>query len=102
VEKLENYTVESPVGRTHAPKTAAYNAATKTVLLSGLSFNAGSPVKVTVKNASDLNGNKIRNTPRFNSATFTEVQNWKYFAGFAAPTLLFAALAVVWFSRRDL
>ena len=101
-EKLENYTVESPVGRTHEPKTAAYNATTKTVLLSGLSFGAGSPVKVTVKNVADLNGNKIRNSPRFNSGTFTEVQNWKYFIGFAAPTLLFAALSVVWFSRRDL
>jgi hypothetical protein len=102
VEKLENYTVESPVGRTHEPKTATYNVATKTVLLSGLSLSAGSPVKVTVKNVADLNGNKIRNNPRFNSGMFTEVQNWKYFAGFAAPMLLFAALAVVWFSRRDL
>lgn len=101
-EKLENYTVESPLGRTHEPKTAAYNAATRTVLLSGLSLSAGSPVKVTVKNVADLNGNKIRNHPRFNSGTFVEVQNWKYFVGFAVPTLLFAALAVGWFARRDL
>jgi len=99
-EKLKNYTVESPPGTAHTPKTAAYNASTKTVLLSGLSFRSGDPVRVTVKDIPNLQGRKIH--PRYNSATFREVQNWRYFAGFGVPALFFAALGVVWFSRRDL
>lgn len=99
-EKLSNYTVESPWGTLHTPKTAVYNASSQTVLLSGLSFQAGQPVKVTVKNVTNLQGLKI--SPRHNSGMYREAQTWKYFAGFGLPTLFSAALGVLWFSRRDL
>jgi len=57
-------------------------------------------VKVTVKNITNLHGGKI--DPRHNSATFSEVQNWKYLVGFGVPALLFACVGVGWFSWRDL
>jgi len=99
-EELGNYTVESPVGATRLPKTGTYDPSGKTVLLSGLKFAPGDPVKVTVKNITGSNGAKI--DPRHNSATFSEVQTWKYLVGFGVPALLFACLGAVWFSRRDL
>lgn len=99
-EKVENYIVESPLGRTHRPRTAIYNAANRTVLLTGFSFRSGDPVKVTVKNVTDLQGHKI--PPQSNSGLFVEVQNWKYFVGFGALMVLFALTAAVWFARRDL
>lgn len=99
-EELENYTVESPPGTTRLPTTGAYDPAGKTVLLSGLSFAPGDPVKVTVENITGSNGAKI--DPRNNSGTFSEVQTWKYLLGFGVPALLFALVGGVWFSRRDL
>jgi len=99
-EELGNYTVESPLGITHVPKTGSYDPSHRTVLLSGLSFAPGDPVKVTVKNITNLHGGKI--DPRHNSATFSEVQNWKYLVGFGVPALLFACVGVGWFSWRDL
>lgn len=99
-EKPENYTVESPPGTTVLPKTAAYDPSTKTVLLSGLSFSPGIPVKVTAKGITDSRGMDIN--PRANSGTFKAVQNWKYFAGFGIPAILSALLGLGWFLRRDL
>lgn len=99
-ENLKNYTVESPLGTVLVPKTAAYNGSMKTVLLSGLSFHKGDPVKITVKNVTSLQGKEIRSGR--NSAIFREVYNWKYLMGFGLPALIFMALGVIWFSRRDL
>ncbi|MHB1457405.1 MAG: ABC transporter permease [Armatimonadota bacterium] len=99
-ENLKNYTIESPLGAVHTPKSAAYNGSMKTVLLSGLSFKKGDPVKVSVKNVTSLQGKEI--SPNRNSAIFREVYNWKYFAGFGLPAILFMLLGVIWFSRRDL
>jgi len=99
-EELGKYTVESPLGTTHVPKTGAYDPSDRTVLLSGLSFAPGDPVKVTVNDMTGRRGAKI--DPRHNSATFSEVQNWKYLVGFGVPALLFALVGVVWFSWRDL
>jgi hypothetical protein len=99
-EKPDNYTVESPPGTTVLPKTAAYDPSTRTVLLSGLAFRKGDPVKVTVKNITDSEGVEIN--PRANSGTFKDVHNWKYFAGFGIPAILSALLALGWFQRRDL
>jgi len=100
VEKPDNYTVESPPGTTVLPKTAAYDPSTRTVLLSGLAFRKGDPVKVSVKNVTDSQGEEIN--PRANSGTFKDVHNWKYFAGFGIPAILSALLALAWFQRRDL
>jgi hypothetical protein len=99
-EELGNYTVESPPGTLRLPKTGAYDPSEKTVLLSGLSLAPGDPVKVTVDNITSRGGAKI--DPRHNSATFSEVQTWKYLVGFGVPTLLFAFVGVAWFSWRDL
>jgi hypothetical protein len=99
-EELGNYTVESPLGTTRLPTTATYDPSQKTVLLSGLSFAPGDPVKVTAENLTARGGAEI--DPRHNSETFSEVQNWKYLVGFGVPALLFALLGVVWFSWRDL
>jgi len=99
-ERLENYTVESPPGTIRSPKTAAHNAANHATLLSGLSFEPGAPVKVTVKQVTDTGGAKIN--ARHNSATFREIRNWRYLVGFGVPSLLFAGLGVVWFSWKDL
>lgn len=100
VENLRNYTVESPLGTVHTPKSAAYNGSMKTVLLSGLSFRKGDPVKVTVKNVTSLQGKEISSAR--NSAIFREVYNWKYLAGFGLPAIIFMLLGVIWFSKRDL
>ncbi|MHB0997843.1 MAG: hypothetical protein ACYC27_01240 [Armatimonadota bacterium] len=99
VEKIDKYVVESPLGTTQVPQTAAYSPSTKTVLLGGLSFKKGDPVKVTVKDVTSTEGKKIS---AINSAIFREVQNWKYLAGFGMPALVFLMFGVVWFSRRDL
>ncbi|HJN15328.1 MAG TPA: hypothetical protein QGH10_07560, partial [Armatimonadota bacterium] len=100
VEALENYTVESPPGTTRLATTTAYDPDQKTVLLSGLSFDPGDPVRVTVSDMSNRGGTEI--DPRHNSATFSEVQTWKFLVGFGVPALLFALVGVVWFSWRDL
>jgi hypothetical protein len=99
-EELGNYTVESPPGALRLPKAGAYDPSSKTVLLSGLSLAHGAPVKVTVENTTSRGGAKI--DPRHNSATFSEVQAWKYLVGFGAPALLFALVGVAWYSWRDL
>jgi hypothetical protein len=99
-EKIDQYTIESPPGTTHTPRTAVYNPSTRTVLFSGLSFRSGDPVKVTAKGVTNLDGKTVN--PRRNSAMFKEVDNWKFFAGFGVPALLFTILGVVWFSKRDL
>lgn len=100
IEKPANYTVESPTGSTHTPATVAYDPSTRTVLLSGLTFRKGDPVKVTVKDVADQDGRKIDD--RRNSGLYREVHDWKYFVGFGVPALLAMVLGVVWFSRRDL
>lgn len=100
VENLKNYTVESPLGTVHTPKSAAYNGSMKSVLLSGLAFQKGDPVKVTVKNVTSLQGKEIMSGR--NSAIFREVYNWKYMIGFGLPALIFMLLGVIWFSKRDL
>ncbi|MDH7568665.1 MAG: Ig-like domain-containing protein [Armatimonadota bacterium] len=99
-ENPDNYVVESPVGHTLKPAAAVYDPATRTVLLSGLTLTAGVPVKVTVRDVRDAEGNPIASP--HNTALYTEVTTWKYFLGFGIPALGFALVALAWFSRRDL
>ncbi len=99
-ETVENYIIENPAGQTHPAIAAVYNAAARTVLLSGLHLSLDDPTKVTVRNVKDRHGNPI--SSRANSAVYSEVTVWKYVLGFGIPTLLVSALAMVWFSRRDL
>jgi len=99
-ETVEKYIIENPSGQTQSAIAAVYNAATRTVLLSGLHLSLDDPVKVTVRNVRDRHGNPISN--RANSAVYSEVTVWKYVLGFGIPTLLVSLLTIVWFSRRDL
>jgi ABC-type transport system involved in multi-copper enzyme maturation permease subunit len=97
---VQNYIVESPLGKTHTPRSATYLPANHTVILSGFSFASDDPVRVTVKNVRDADGTAI--SPRNNTATYTEVTTWKYLVGLGLPTVIAFIIAVVWFARRDL
>jgi ABC-type transport system involved in multi-copper enzyme maturation permease subunit len=99
-QKPENYVIESPYGKTQSARVATYDSATHSVLLSGLSFASGDPVKVTVKGVSDKDGFPI--SRRGNSAIYTEVTTWKYVLGFGIPAILAGLVAIFAFSRRDL
>ena len=99
-ETVANYVVESPPGTTRTPRSATWEPATRTVTLAGLDLPQGETVQVTVKGVTDEAGNPIGR--RGNSGRWVEVTTWKYVLGFLAPTLVFSALAVAWFSRRDL
>ena len=70
-------------------------------VLDGLSAKlTDADIRMLVKGVTDEAGNPIGR--RGNSGRWVEVTTWKYVLGFLAPTLVFSALAVAWFSRRDL
>ena len=82
-ETVEKYIIENPSGQTQSAIAAVYNAATRTVLLSGLHLSLDDPIKVTVRNVRDRHGNPI--SSRANSAVYSEVTLWKYVLGFGNP-----------------
>ena len=100
VENVQNYIVESPQGRTHQARAAAYSNAAHTVLLTGFTFAQDEPVKVTVRGMHSAAGTAIGS--RGNSATYTELTTWKYVVGLGLPSPLAFFISVVWFARRDL
>ena len=100
VEDATHYIVECPPGTVRAAKFATWNADSHSVLLSGLDLPSGEQVKVTVRDVRDAAGTPV---PKSGSwAVYSEVTPWKYLLGFGIPTLGACALAVLWFSRRDL
>lgn len=99
-ETIQNYTVESPQGKTHLPRIASYSPAAHTVLLSGFDFAADDPVKVTVKDVHSADGIPI--STRNNTATYAELTTWKYVVGLGLPSLTAFFIAIFWFARRDL
>ncbi len=99
-EDPANYRIENPIGSPQAPRAASYEPSRRSVLLSGLRLDLHVPMKLTVTNVRDEAGNAIR-APA-NSIVQTEVTPWRYALGFGVPALVAAALAVLWFNRRDL
>ena len=100
VETLKNYVVENPFGKTHIPRAASYDAATRSVVLSGLDLDRDAPVKVTIRDVHDSDGRAV--SSHGSSAVYREVTTWKYVLGFGIPTILAALLGIGWFSKRDL
>ncbi len=99
-EQVENYVVECPPGKTWTARAATYSPTAHTVLLSGFSFSADDPVKVTVKHVRSESGVTI--SPANGTAQYAALTTWKYLLGLGAPSLLAFFIAVQWFARRDL
>lgn len=99
-EIVAHYIVENPPGHTQPARAATYSSGSHTVLLSGLKLSLDSMVKVTARDVTDSHGNAIGT--RGNSATYADVTTWKYLLGLGIPTLVFAAIAMLGFARRDL
>jgi hypothetical protein len=98
VELVGNYIVEAPLGTTQTAQTATYDPGTNSVLLTGLNLPKGTPVKVTVNNVTDTEGNYME----MNVAQYADVTTWKYFIGFGLPMILATLLSIGWFATRDL
>lgn len=100
-QTASSYVVENPPGASPLPvSVATYVSTSKTVILSGLKLNLDEPVRVTVKDVTDLAGNDLARA--FRTATYSEVTLLKYCLGFGIPAVLFCLLATYLFSRRDL